>query len=483
MNGYLPSKWQREYHACTADEMLGGGSAGPGKSLALLMDPCEQIVVEHARCQAGEINWGQSVGWALHMRRAFPMLYQSISRSKQLFTTLDPGAKYDAANHMWVFSSGYKFQFGHLAQADSYLNYRSAELTHLGIDEAGEVPAKDPYDELVLRVRSGDPVMRKMLKVRLVSNPWPNWVREYFVDPAPEGRKVIVSRARLDDGTYVERTRMFLPARLSDNPDPEFRSNYIANLANKPPHIRAALLDGDWYVVAGAYFADLWDPSRVVIKPFKIPPGWRRFRSGDWGYKSPCVILWWAISPDGEMICYRELTVNGPKARELLDAHGVAHRIREIEMVAGEWDRMRDRSRLTGPMDTNLWMEAGHRGPTMAHDMSKVGVNWYKASKGRRMCAQQLVKRLRQRGYNDRPGIMFFSECHGCISTIPAIGTDPEDPEVPLKGGPDHHLDATFYGCSANVLPTGKEDLDRAWDDDDDDRGRGGSSPAMGYIS
>ena len=472
MNGYVPSRWGLEFHSLQVDEALGGGSAGPGKSLALLCDPFAQIVVEHARCESGEIEWGRSLGWAIHFRREFPRLEATIHRSKLLFPILDPNAKYDAASHRWRFSSGYGFSFGHLKENDSFLNYRSMEWTHLAIDEIVEITSKDVYDELSLRVRSVDPVLSKMLKIRATSNPGAGWVRDHFVEPAPEGRKVLFKDIALSDGTVARRTRMFLPARLSDNPNADFRRQYELSLRDRPPHIRAALLDGDWYVVAGAYFADIWDPSKVVIKPFKIPPGWRRFRSGDWGYKSPCVILWWAISPDGEMICYRELTVNGPKARELLDAHGVAERIREIEMAAGEWDRMRNRSRLTGPMDTNLWMEAGHRGPTMAHDMSKVGVSWYKASKGRRMCAQQLVKRLRQRGYNDRPGIMFFSECHGCISTIPAIGTDPEDPEVPLKGGPDHHLDATFYACSANVLPTGKEDLDRAWDDDDNDDGR-----------
>lgn len=468
MNGYAPSKWGLEYHSLNVDEALGGGSAGPGKSLALLMDANEQILVEHARCARGETQWGRSVGWAIHFRREYTRLQATIHRSKLLFPVLDSSAVYESSTHTWRFSSGYQFSFGHLKENDSFLNYRSNEYTHMGIDEVYEIELKDVYDELVLRVRTTDSVLSRMLKVRCTSNPAGNWVRDYFVDPAPEGRKILVNKIQLGDGSWAERTRMFLPARLSDNPNAEFRRQYELSLRDRPHHIRAALLDGDWYVVAGAFFADLWEPDKVVIKPFKIPPGWRRFRSGDWGFKAPCVILWWAISPEGEMICYRELTVNGPKARDLLDAHGVAQRIREIELENGEWDRMRDRSRLTGPMDCQLWVETGHRGPTMAHDMAAVGVNWFKASKGRRQCAQQLVKRLKQRGYNDRPGIMFFSDCHGCITTVPAIGTDKEDPEVPQKGGPDHHLDAVFYACSSNMLPTGKESLDRAWDEPDE---------------
>jgi len=477
---YQPSAWGREFHALTVDEALGGGSAGPGKSMALLMDPMEQVVVEHERCRAGEIPWGHSEGWALHLRREFPRLEQTIHRSKLLFPQLDPDIKWDSQKHMWMWSSGYKYQFGHLKDNDSFLNYRSAQFSHLGIDEAGELDTKDPWDELVARVRTADPVLSKMLKARATSNPFPNWLRDYFVDPAPEGRAVIRRKLKLSSGADVERTRLFLPAKLSDNPDPVFRANYEANLRDKPQHIRAALLDGNWYVVAGAFFAEDFDPSRVVIKPFRIPDHWKRFRSGDWGFKQACVILWWAVSPDGELICYRERTFNGSKARETLDAIGVAERIKETEEAAGEWNRLKDCSRLTGPMDTQLWEERGHRGPTMADDMARIGIYWNRATKGRKQAAQQVIKRLKQHGYNDRPGLMFFDRCQMCIKTIPALGTDESDPEVPKKGGPDHWYDAVSYAVAANPLPANDasakytQDADEQYDEAPVNRGRYG---------
>ena len=464
---YVASPWGNEFHSLAVDEALGGGSAGPGKSLALLMDPAPQIVVEHERCKTGEVEWGRSQGWALHLRREFPRLEQTIHRSKLLFPQLDASATYDTGTKKWTFSSGYKLQFGHLSEKDSFLNYRSNEYTWLGIDEVGEVESKDTYDELVLRVRTTDPVLATMLKVRCTSNPCANWVRDYFVDPAPEGRKVIGKKIHLSDGTDTTRTRLFLPARLSDNPDVGFRRQYEASLRDRPRHIQASLLLGQWYVIAGAFFADCWDDTRVVIKPFKIPSGWKRFRSGDWGFKNYCVILWWAVSPEGEMICYRELTLNGAKAKEKLDAYGVAQRIKDTELTHGEWNRLRDCARLTGPMDTQLWEERGHRGPTMAHDMARAGVFWQKATKGRKQAAMQVVKRLMQRGYDDRPGLMFFENCKNCIATIPALKTDETDDEVPAKGGPDHHYDAVSYACASNPLPSGRED--RLGGDDDDD--------------
>jgi hypothetical protein len=474
---YKPSRWQAEFHAMPVDEGLGGGSVGPGKSMALLNDANDQVVVEQARAAAKEIT--RSKGWALHIRKELPMLEQTIWRSKQLFPVLDSSAKYSENDHKWVFySSGYQYQFGHLKDPDSYLKYRSNEYTWLGFDELVEIQWKDVYDELVTRVRTADPVLQKMLKVRGVTNPAPGWVRDYFIEPNRNGREILEDEVTLRDGTKRIRTRMFLPAKLWDNPDPNFISNYEASLRHRPKHIRAALLEGDWFVVPGAFFSDVWDADRVVIKPFKIPSGWHKFRSGDWGYKEECVILWWAVTPDRELICYRERTYNGTKAKRRMDAGEVARAIKEVEQAHGEWNRLKNCSRLSGPMDNQLWEERGRKGPTMADDMAKEGVYWQRATKGRVSMAQQLITRLGQKGYDGRPGIMFFEDCQKCIQTIPSIGTDELEPEKPKDGGPDHWYAAVGYACAANPVPSGKED--RANDNDDDDEGGNNGAPFGG---
>lgn len=470
---YKASPWQQKFHDLTTHEALGGGSAGGGKSVGLVGDVLPQIIIQHKRCSGGTFKWGRAPGWALHARKEFPRLEETIDRCHRLFSDIDPEVKWEANAHRFTFVSGYKFSFGHLKDKDSYLNYRSKELTHLGFDELGEIDDKNTYDQMCTRVRTTDPVLREpgkpwSLKIRSMTNPAPNWVREYFVDPNPDGGEIFVKRVRLSNGTYRDRTRIFLKARLSDNPDKEFAEDYEANLRGQPDHIKKALLDGDWYVVPGAYFADLWEVDRVVIDPFRIPSGWHRFRTGDWGYKQECVILWWAVSSDGDLICYREKTFNGMKAKKRFDAGEVAREIRDIEQASGEWNNMRKSSRLSGWMDSQLWEERGRKGPTMADDMAREGVYWQKATKGRRSAAQQLVRRLGQRGVNGRAGIQFFRSCGKCISTIPALPTDETDPEVPAKGGPDHWYDAVSYACAANPVPSGQEDrnpIDDVWED------------------
>lgn len=479
---YDPSAIQQEFHALDTTEALFGGSAGPGKSLALTCDPFDQIVIEHARCERSEIGWGESVGGAIHFRREMPRLEETIFRAKLLYSQLDPGWKWNERTSTGTFRSGYRTKFAHLKDQDSFLNYRSSQWTRVYLDELIE-HEENHYHELVGRLRSTDPVLKYSLKARAASNPGPGWVRDYFVTPNPKGREIFVKRFRMPDGTYEERTRIFLPALLDDNPDKEYVRQYRANLMDKPAHVRAALLEGNWYFIAGAFFAEEWDPDRVVVKPFRIPASWRRFRTGDWGYKEECVILWWAVSPEGDLICYRELTLNGRKAKKRFDAHEVAVRVHEIEDAAGEWDSRRNCSRLLGWMDTQLWEERGHRGPTMADDMAREGVYWRKASKGRRIAAQQMVRRLNEEGVNGQPGIMFFETCRGCITTIPAIGVDKDDPEKPADGGPDHWWAAVSYALSANPLPTGNEADGRAWDDDDgnDSGSSGGGWGQYGY--
>ena len=64
--------------------------------------------------------------------------------------------------------------------------------------------------------------------------------------------------------------------------------------------------EGEWGIEVGQFFKE-WRESKHVIEPFKVPDGWMRFRSMDWGSARPYACLWWAVDYDGSMYCYREL--------------------------------------------------------------------------------------------------------------------------------------------------------------------------------
>lgn len=433
---------QQEVHLCKADEILFGGSAGPGKSLCLLMDPIQtQMVTEHRRW-IESARRKLSIGWAIHFRREFPRLEQTIARSHRIFRALDSDARYDEQKHTWTFSCGYKLQFGHMKLDQDRFNYISNEYTHIAWDEVSEF-TEEQYQFVNTRLRTADHELQKKLRVVCASNPSGNWVRKYFVDPAPKGRTLLEKDIKLSTGATITRSRIYIPAKLVDNPDPEFRATYEANLRDKPKHIQRALLESDWYAVAGAFFAEVFNSEVHVIEPIKIPTGHLKFRSMDWGIKNWGTVGWYAVNTDGDMTKYREFNFRR------MDAAEVAEEIQRIEINAGEWDENKKMSRLTGPADTQIWEVRGTVGPTIAEEMAIRGVNWQKCTKNKRAAVEQLWHRLSDRGEdgNGQPGIRFFRSCRRTIETLPAIGTSENDAELPADGGDDHWLDEVLYAC------------------------------------
>lgn len=456
---YRASPWGTLYHNLPYDEVLGAGSAGPGKTWVLLADPYPQIFMEHERCSNKNhpypLDWGHSKGWALHLRRTLPMLKQSIIRTQRTFPQIDPDVRWIGDENTWVFSSGFRFQFGHCKDAGSWITYIGNEYTHIGYDELIQFE-EEQFLQINTRLRTDDPCLSKMLKIRAMSNPAmdmeqndsfalvdPYWVRRYFVDPAPAGKAVLEHEYDLPDGSKASRTRMYLPATIHDNPNKAFVLQYIKNLASKPRHIREALLSGNWYYTVGSFYGEAWSERLHTCVPFRVPDDWPIFRSMDWGYKHHGCIHWWALGDDDNLFCIRELTFLGKKDEE------VARLVREIEEKMGLWRN--GRSSISGPADTQLWEERGATGRSMAMTFLAKGVHWAKADKGksRQRNAERLLGRLRDhREETTAPGIMFFRTCVQAIRTIPTILTDKNKTWLPQDGGDDHWHDSVLYACA-----------------------------------
>lgn len=64
-------------------------------------------------------------------------------------------------------------------------------------------------------------------------------------------------------------------------------SSYAKRLSTLPHDLMMAFLLGDWTVFAGMFFKGL-DIKKQIIKPFKIPDGWKLYASLDPGFSSPC---------------------------------------------------------------------------------------------------------------------------------------------------------------------------------------------------
>lgn len=500
---YEPSPVQQEAHLCDARELLYGGTAGCGKTVFLRMDPfVTQMFGEVERWKAARAA-GQnfrSVGHALYLRREFPMLIQFMTNLLDVAFKIDPDFHWSSEHKILTHPCGFKYQLGHLQKNDDYRLYDSNEYTWIGWDEGIQF-AKQQYDMVCSRLRTTDPVLMRKLRIRIASNPDAPaeglWLKERFVDPAPQGRKLLVERIKLSDGTTEERERLYIPARLSDNPNEQYRRDYETSLRQLPHHVMLARLEGRWDVVSDAFFAFEWQPEHHVVKPFPIPAGWPRGRAMDYGYKVACPVLWYAVTPDNDIVVYREVTFNHKvKEKDRKDAELVALAIRRIEKQHGEWDERNDCSKLSGPADNQISARIGTVGPSMEESMAAHGVYWEKCTKDKVASTAEFIRRLRDipRKPGTRPGITFFDTCTHCIRTIPLIRIDPNDQEKPLDDDNNHWLNAIQYMVMHRMAnPTEKEvaDFEKRVEefDEDDELGKfraermRGTEVGGGYFS
>lgn len=237
---------QTRFLALSSYEVAYGGSAGSGKSAALLMGALRFVDRPAYR--------------ALLLRRTFPELEKSlIERSFQLYPKAFPGTRYNEQKKVWIFPSGARVYFGHLERDGDVHAYQSAEFQYLGFDELTSFSERQ-YTYMLSRARSSTGIP---IRIRGATNPGGeghDWVfRRWgpWLDPAAEQRaepSEVLWYVNDDTGErYVPKdaagalSRCFVPARLADNPhllenDPA----YVDRLKGLDALTRAQLLDGNW---------------------------------------------------------------------------------------------------------------------------------------------------------------------------------------------------------------------------------------------
>ena len=434
-----------------------GGSAGSGKSAALLYHFCYLLDFEDQRYRRGEIR--KSSAWTCYFRRVMPNLKQAIANSLRSFTLIDKHAKWNATDHVWTFECGLHAMFGAMEKSQDYLKYYSFEFQGVYMDELTEFE-EEQFDQIDSRIRSPDPAHKPFENIRWGSNPvGPGliWVRRRFVDVAPPGQTVRV-RTRISDGRYIDQDQVFIQAYLSDNPSLAKDGRYEASLRKNKPHIFKALFEGNWHYSPGGLLSEFWDQDLHVVPNHPIPPNCWRFRSGDFGINAYTSITWWSVDSDGARTVYYNLYVKD------LTADRIAGRIREIEKHFGDWDLEEKRSMLRrSPLDAACWARnpTSASGPSIAEEFRRHGVAWIPSIKDQVNGIAEVMRRLSQSvtvgqdesGKPIKKGmIRWMKRCEAPIRILPILPRDPNNAEDVPKGCEDHVLDDTMYGCGSNPL-------------------------------
>lgn len=422
---------QEDFLAATEQEVLYGGSAGGGKSYAMVADPVRYF------------NNPQFRG--LLVRRSTEELRELISVSKQLYPKAIPGIKFMERDKTWVAPSGATLWMSYLDRDDDVMRYQGQAFSWIGFDELTQWPTPLPWNYMRSRLRttrtSGLPLF--MRTTTNPGGPGHNWVKKMFIEPSPpnksfwatdeNGETIVWPKGHSKEGEPLFKRR-FIPANLFDNPYLAEDGMYEANLLSLPEQQRRQLLEGDWSIADGAAFSE-FNPKIHVIEPFEIPGNWARFRACDYGYGSMTAVLWFAVAPDEQVIVYRELYVSKVTASDLADL--------VLESEEGEKIRY-------GVLDSSLWHNRGDTGPSLAEQMILKGCRWRPSdrSKGSRIAGKNEVhRRLQVDDFTEQPRLVFFNTCRNIINELPTLPLDKNNPEdVDTKSPIDHGYDALRYG-------------------------------------
>ena len=225
---HVPTPKQCAFLMLDDTEAFYGGSVGGGKSDALLM---------------ASLQYVDTPGYAAFLfRRTYTDLSLPGALMDRAIAWLSPtDARWSDKNKTWMFPTGATLTFGYLENEQDKYRYQSSEAQFIGFDELTQF-TESQYRYLFSRLRrlKGHNVP---LRMRSASNPGGighEWVKQRFI---VEGKS---------------HGRIFIPARLEDNPYLDAES-YEKGLAELDHSTYRQLRDGDWdAAIEGTKFNREW---------------------------------------------------------------------------------------------------------------------------------------------------------------------------------------------------------------------------------
>ena len=459
---------QTLFLACPHFECLYGGTRGPGKTDALLMDYAQHVG------QFGK-------GWrGILFRRTYKQLDDVVAKTKRWFPQMFPSVRFNASDYRWRFKNGEELLLRHMDKPDDYWNYHGHEYPWIGWEELTNWPSLDCYEAMKSCCRSSHEGLHR--KYRATCNPYGighNAVKRYFVDGGPQ------LAAKVDaDGNALSyviltpegdgRTRAYIHGSIFENEillkaDPK----YLANLEGiTDENRRKAWLYGSWDITAGGALDDVWDRAVHVLRPFKIPHGWFVDRSFDWGSACPFSVGWWAESdgtaatlhdgsirhwPRGTLFRIGEWYGGDPNADNTginMNSHDIGRGIAEREKTLMEIYGIAYIA--PGPADASIFdridddstanrVTVGYRAASGRHVTVFVPSN--KAPGTRRRGLELLRTRLEASLEKpmEAPGLFIFDTCRDWLRTVPVLPRSEKDPEDVSTEAEDHAYDETRY--------------------------------------
>ena len=284
-----------ELGSCHDTEVGIDGPAGTGKTFGIL------YYIHLLLLKYPGAKWLVSRRYNVDLAGSAMATYQN--------EVLDPhmGVRYFGGNKVkppgFIYPNG---SFLAVSGLDRPSRLKSFDCDGIYINEATEIEV-DHLEFARMRIRKG--VM-----------PWQQIVMDFNPDSPYHWLNL-----RMNEGTTTR-----LLSRHEDNPRyydlrtqdwTEEGRRYIFGVLGGLTGVRLARYRyGIWAAAEGTVYEDSWDRKRNVIDRRPIPREWPRYMAIDFGYTNPFCCKWYAMDPDGRLICYREFY----KTKTLVEDHCLA---------------------------------------------------------------------------------------------------------------------------------------------------------------
>lgn len=476
---------------CPAKMILFGGSRGGGKTDCAI-----------GRQVYGAMEHGYK--WnGLFVRKSYKYFSELRRRILELIRMgLPAELKGSAQSTNYLrFKNGASVMLTVIESLDKAEFFQGQQFTEISIEEACQFSFIDQLIEMMKGcMRSPHGVPTQMFLTANPGGPGHNQVKARFMPLGVRPGQIMI------DGSGM--SSVFIPSSVNDNKilcenDPE----YVATLRSiKDPMLRRAWLEGDWDVVLGGFFSDVWNKFTHVVPYFRPPAHWPRIVGMDWGSSTPFSVGWYAVA-DGETTireCGNRVFPMGALIR-FSEWYGcpkgeanVGLRMSSTAVAEGIIAR-EERRELLGhgaPVDrvADPSIFAEKDGPSIAEKMSECGVVWRRAENRRisgwdtlrNMLKGRLVSRnavpvklpsgvIEMQVVSEKWEPMFYvtENCKEFERTLPQQQRDEVDWEDVDTDGEDHAADEaryvamsrpskglafsqtvqgkTLYGCAADI--------------------------------
>lgn len=402
-----------------------------------------------------------SAAHGVMFRRTFKQLEEVLKRTRELYPKM--GATYSVTAQTWSFPNGSTLKLRHLDNEVDAQAYQGHQYTFLVFEEATNWPTSRPIDMLRATLRSAQGVPTQLILTANPGGPGHNWVKTRFITPARNGYQLITD---LESGL----NRVFIPSKLSDNKIlVEHDPTYQARLKQTGHAAQVkAWLEGDWDIVAGGFFDDVFRANKHILRPMALPDDWQLMLSFDWGFSAPASLGVWARVtsdpskfweklgkrlPRGSLIRIRELyTVQkddqgfvkpnvGMKLTNEELGSAIARKIKALKYPRMAVADPSIFSEQGGP-STYDRMKAGARQESYNLILSKADNN--------RQAGWSRMRELLQNAAQDIPereGMWIFDTCEDWLRTVPVLQADRLNPDDVDTDTEDHAADDSRYAC------------------------------------